>query len=371
MPWFRGNLHTHTTNSDGDSAPDEVVTWYRDAGYDFLALTDHDLLTLPSDHAAAAGSMLLVHGEEVTAGDVHVNALGIRSTIPPVTGATVAETLQRNVDAVLTDGGMASVNHPNYRWQVGPADLMALEGCPCSRCSTAVRDRQLGPPGRPSDDALWDIVLTPIDGSTAWPWTMPTTSRSAAGPTATLAGGGSTSRRQGSRRRRSSTHSAAATSTPPRAWSWQTSSEDDVSWPSMSCSSTTSPTGPPSSAGAARSSMSSMGWSPGTRPAAARATSVPASTTRTASRPGYPATLPGLSTRPRHRVLAVQSGCNQRPRSSDGTVAVPPAASLPGRALPGGSGIGSTLRSTDSDIIFLRGSGPSPVVAPWWATRGR
>ncbi|MFO7532084.1 MAG: hypothetical protein R6W93_06450, partial [Candidatus Limnocylindrales bacterium] len=129
MPWFRGNLHTHTTNSDGDSPPDEVVAWYRDAGYDFLALTDHDLLALLGDHAAAAGPMLLVHGEEVTAGDVHVNGLGIRSTIPPIIEATVAETLQRNVDAVVEDGGLASVNHPNYRWQVGPADLIALRGC--------------------------------------------------------------------------------------------------------------------------------------------------------------------------------------------------------------------------------------------------
>ncbi|MEZ5285927.1 MAG: hypothetical protein R2712_14190 [Vicinamibacterales bacterium] len=25
--WFKGNLHTHTLNSDGDSTPDEVVRW--------------------------------------------------------------------------------------------------------------------------------------------------------------------------------------------------------------------------------------------------------------------------------------------------------------------------------------------------------
>ncbi len=161
MPWFRGNLHTHTTNSDGDSPPDEVVAWYRDAGYDFLALTDHDLLTLPSDHAAAAGPMLLVHGEEVTAGDVHVNGLGISATIPPVIGASVAETLQLNVDAVRADGGMASVNHPNYRWQVRAADLIALEGCRLLEVFNGGPETSNdGGLGRPSHDELWDAVLS-------------------------------------------------------------------------------------------------------------------------------------------------------------------------------------------------------------------
>ncbi|HZW00604.1 MAG TPA: CehA/McbA family metallohydrolase [Candidatus Deferrimicrobium sp.] len=161
MRWFRGNLHTHTTNSDGDSAPDEVVAWYRDAGYDFLALTDHDLLTLPRDHAAAATPMLLIHGEEVTAGDVHVNGLGIRSTISPVIGATVAETLQRNVDAVMADGGMASVNHPNYRWQVRAADLIALGGCRLLEVfNGGPETNNGGGAGRPSHDALWDAVLS-------------------------------------------------------------------------------------------------------------------------------------------------------------------------------------------------------------------
>ncbi len=46
-PWdqpgrfWRGNLHTHSTVSDGVLAPEEVCRRYRDEGYDFLALTDH------------------------------------------------------------------------------------------------------------------------------------------------------------------------------------------------------------------------------------------------------------------------------------------------------------------------------------------
>ncbi|GLW71852.1 phosphotransferase [Kitasatospora phosalacinea] len=39
--FWRGNLHTHTDRSDGALSPEETARHYRDAGYDFLAVTDH------------------------------------------------------------------------------------------------------------------------------------------------------------------------------------------------------------------------------------------------------------------------------------------------------------------------------------------
>lgn len=39
--FWRGNLHTHSTRSDGVLPPEEVCRRYRDEGYDFIALTDH------------------------------------------------------------------------------------------------------------------------------------------------------------------------------------------------------------------------------------------------------------------------------------------------------------------------------------------
>ncbi len=39
--WYKGNLHTHSTNSDGRLSPEEVIRLYREEDYDFLALTDH------------------------------------------------------------------------------------------------------------------------------------------------------------------------------------------------------------------------------------------------------------------------------------------------------------------------------------------
>jgi hypothetical protein len=39
--FWRGNLHTHTTMSDGALSPSDTVDFYRSAGYDFVAITDH------------------------------------------------------------------------------------------------------------------------------------------------------------------------------------------------------------------------------------------------------------------------------------------------------------------------------------------
>ncbi len=47
MPILKGNLHAHTTFSDGRLSVEGVVTRYRDLGYDFLAITDHEELIQP------------------------------------------------------------------------------------------------------------------------------------------------------------------------------------------------------------------------------------------------------------------------------------------------------------------------------------
>ncbi len=39
---FKANFHTHTTESDGDQTPEEVITKYINANYDILAITDHN-----------------------------------------------------------------------------------------------------------------------------------------------------------------------------------------------------------------------------------------------------------------------------------------------------------------------------------------
>src|SRR5262249_24019173 len=69
LNWYRGNTHTHTLNSDGDAAPDVVVRWYREHGYQFVVITDHEYLTDVAPLQAVFGAderFLVIPGQEVT-----------------------------------------------------------------------------------------------------------------------------------------------------------------------------------------------------------------------------------------------------------------------------------------------------------------
>ena len=92
--YFKGNLHTHTLNSDGDSTPDDVVRWYREHGYNFVTMTDHNYLTSVDGLNALHGAddkFLVMRGEEVTDrfGDkpIHINGLDPVSFIKPPAAA--------------------------------------------------------------------------------------------------------------------------------------------------------------------------------------------------------------------------------------------------------------------------------------------
>lgn len=43
--WLKGNLHAHSTNSDGDLAPEQVIKEYKERNYQFLSITDHNIFT--------------------------------------------------------------------------------------------------------------------------------------------------------------------------------------------------------------------------------------------------------------------------------------------------------------------------------------
>ncbi len=100
--WFKGNLHTHTINSDGDSTPDDVARWYKEHRYNFLVLTDHNFLTEPeglNSIFAARNKFLLIPGEEVTAKHeekpIHINAFDIRSTFCRLAAAASSRRFRR------------------------------------------------------------------------------------------------------------------------------------------------------------------------------------------------------------------------------------------------------------------------------------
>lgn len=128
--WFKGNLHTHTLNSDGDSTPNEVVTWYREHGYQFLVLTDHNFLTSVEGLNALHGAdnkFLVVKGEEVTDSlggkPLHVNGFDVATLVMPPGGQSVVERVQGMVDVIRQANGVPSINHPNFQWAITPDEL--------------------------------------------------------------------------------------------------------------------------------------------------------------------------------------------------------------------------------------------------------
>src|SRR5678816_3844369 len=119
--WFKGNLHTHTLNSDGDSTPDDVVRWYREHGYNFVTITDHNYLTSVDGLNALHGAddqFLVMKGEEVTDRfqnkPVHLNGFAPNTFIKPPGGSSVLDMAQRMIDAIRRAGAAPSVNPVSY-----------------------------------------------------------------------------------------------------------------------------------------------------------------------------------------------------------------------------------------------------------------
>ena len=105
-PWFRGNLHSHTTESDGRASPAEAMAAYRRLGYDFLAISDHDVLTR-ADPAEVPDGLTLIPSLEAGVGP-HILCIGIRETFPKTSDR------QAVIDRTNNEGGIAILNHPNW-----------------------------------------------------------------------------------------------------------------------------------------------------------------------------------------------------------------------------------------------------------------
>jgi hypothetical protein len=164
--FHRGNLHTHSLESDGDVPPEDVYRWYRSHDYQFVALTDHNRRVDPSvyRHLERPGFKILA-GEEVTmlggGRQVHVNALCTQSAIRGGTFGTRAEALRYAIDKIDAQRGIALINHPNFDRSLGADDLW--EGR-----SAALLEIMSGHPyvysngvdARPSHEALWAELLT-------------------------------------------------------------------------------------------------------------------------------------------------------------------------------------------------------------------
>jgi hypothetical protein len=168
LRWFKGNTHTHTINSDGDSTPGDVVRWYRENGYNFLVLSDHNYLTRVDGLSAvhgADGKFILIPGEEITdrfeRKPIHLNGLNLSRVVEPQGGAGPEDVLQRNVTAIRSASGIPQINHPNFEWSLTVKDLLKIEGCRLLEIFNGhPQVNNLGGGGAPSLEEMWDALLT-------------------------------------------------------------------------------------------------------------------------------------------------------------------------------------------------------------------
>lgn len=163
----RGNMHTHTTLSDGLDPPRDVIEWYRDHGYQFLALTDHDKVDdlAPFEDLETSGFVLLP-AEEVTSrvgsdkSPVHVNGICIGKRIPSGQFDDVRSALADAVGAIRAQQGFVIVNHPNFKWGASTSDIASLGGAYSLEIWSGHPDvSQLGDPTHPSHEEIWDELL--------------------------------------------------------------------------------------------------------------------------------------------------------------------------------------------------------------------
>ncbi len=220
LRWWKGNLHTHSLWSDGDDFPEMIAAWYAERDYNFLALSDHNVLSRgvrwmavkqivgraddqildryrakfgsewvetrgtagQADHEVRLkpldefrclveqhGKFLMIQGEEISdkaeGKPVHMNATNISEELKPIGGATVQEVMQNNLRLVLEHEKatgrqiLPHLNHPNFGYAVTAADLArVVEERFVEVYNGHPGVNQLGDKDHISIEAMWDVV---------------------------------------------------------------------------------------------------------------------------------------------------------------------------------------------------------------------
>ena len=155
--WLKGNLHTHTTRSDGTRPHQAVIDDYAGRGYDFLMISDHDIYTSGEDlsHYDARG-MVLIPGNEISANGshlLHVNAGRLIAPCPQ-RQTVLDEATEEDPQSFLI------ANHPNWQTLFEHTPLKQLEewiGYTGLEIYNGVIDRW---DGSPYATNKWDMLLS-------------------------------------------------------------------------------------------------------------------------------------------------------------------------------------------------------------------
>ena len=181
--WLKGNTHAHAGMllhgivPHGDSSPASVAMWYRDHGYDFAMITDHNRFTDPSSPDLARvqnRDFVLIPGVEITSdyrlpgatqdGEraIHTTAMNVREVPSPDFANTPSrDILKAHIERTRAAGGFTIVNHPNYHGEIKPSDMLGLEGLHLFEVFNGeIEAHNDAAADRLSTEQLWDTLLT-------------------------------------------------------------------------------------------------------------------------------------------------------------------------------------------------------------------
>jgi len=157
--WFRGNTHTHTKPLDyfPSKRIPVIASWYKNAGYDFLVITDHnthdskDRNVVCHNEVADPPDFIMLCGLELS-NSRHITGLGIDRYIGN------EKSLQDGVDQVIEADGVPILNHPMFP-PVKATQFIATRGLNHLEVFNGKR-----PKDTRRSEMLWDSVLSSPGG---------------------------------------------------------------------------------------------------------------------------------------------------------------------------------------------------------------
>jgi hypothetical protein len=158
--WYKGNLHAHTTSSDGAFTHDELLECYREKGYDFVAITDHNKCLDPD---VKSEDMLVIPGVEfnfydmLTGAYFHLVGIGLEG------GVSLPERIiaENAISMINARGGEVIVAHP-YWLGLTLNDMAPLK----KSLGIEIFNKTCTSVGRGYSTVHWDDLLT--SGRKTW-----------------------------------------------------------------------------------------------------------------------------------------------------------------------------------------------------------
>jgi hypothetical protein len=125
--WFKANLHTHTTASDGKFSAEERITQYKEKGYCVLAITDHGKVSTVEN--TPGSDFLVINGAELhpkCENGEFWHLVGLN--LPSHFDCSIAkEGVQQVIDQIRQSGGETILAHP-YWLGLTRSEMIALKG---------------------------------------------------------------------------------------------------------------------------------------------------------------------------------------------------------------------------------------------------